>query len=157
MKIIGLMGKTNSGKTSSLKYAMIELLKQNNVEILYVSCGHYQSSKELIEHIEKTWKTAKGNIANLTIGVKYKNKIIGITSFGDSLKYEIIPALNRVIEKRGECDVFVCGRHESNDLKTEFADYAPVNIERIPKQRSINKSLYDADNKKAGNAIVKLI
>ena len=37
MKVIGLIGKSNSGKTSALKYLMIKILEQEGIEVLYTS------------------------------------------------------------------------------------------------------------------------
>lgn len=34
MKVIGLIGKSNSGKTSALKFLMIKILEQEGIEAL---------------------------------------------------------------------------------------------------------------------------
>lgn len=158
MKIIGLIGKTNSGKTSALKYLMIKILEQKGVEVLYSSWHRSAiTSEELAETIINNWDTPKGNIHNLTIAVKYKDKIVGVTSFGDSLKYEIIPTLEKIIDKCGGCDIFVCGRHERNNLDEEFKNYSPVKTERITQKHTNNSSEYDACNKQSASDLFSVI
>ena len=149
MKIIGLIGKSNSGKTSALKHLMIKILEQKGVEVLYSSSHPSTTATVLSNSIMHNWVTSKGNVRNLTIAVKYKGKIIGITSFGDSLKYEIIPAIEKIINKCGGCDIFVCGRHKRNNLDEEFKDYAPAETERIIQKYTNNSSEYDACNRQS--------
>ena len=153
MKIIGLIGKSNSGKTSALKYLMLKILEQKGVEVLYSSRHPGTTPAELSKTIIHNWVTPKGNVCNLTIAVKYKDKIVGITSFGDSLKYEILPALEKIIDKCGGCDIFVCGRHERNNLDEEFKDYSPIETEKIIKKYTNNSNDYDTCNKQAASEI----
>lgn len=158
MKIIGLIGKSNSGKTSALKYLMTKILEQKGVEVLYSSWRRSAiTPEELVKTIINNWGTPKGNIHNLTIAVKYKGKIIGITSFGDSLKYEIIPAIEKIINKCGGCDIFVCGRHDRNSLDEEFKNYSPVKTERITQKHTNNSSEYDACNKQSASDLFSVI
>lgn len=94
MKVIGLIGKSNSGKTSALKYLMIKILEQEGIEVLYTSYRYKSITPEnLIKKIRERW--GKERIGDLTIAVRYKNKIIGVTSYGDSLKSQILPAATR--------------------------------------------------------------
>ena len=158
MKIIGLIGKSNSGKTSALKYLMIKILEQKGVEVLYSSWHRSAiTPEELGNSIMHNWDTSKGNVCNLTIAVKYKDKIVGITSYGDSLKYEIIPALEKIIDKCGGCDIFVCGRHDRNNLDEEFKHYSPVKNERITQKLTNNSSEYDACNKHSASDLFSVI
>lgn len=49
MKIIGLIGKSNSGKTSSLKYSILQMLNLNEIKILYSSRLFSNNPKQLKE------------------------------------------------------------------------------------------------------------
>lgn len=157
MKIIGLIGKSNSGKTSSLKYLMLKILDQKGVEILYSSNRRVASPAELKESIKNNWITPDGTVRDLTIAVKYKNKIIGITSFGDALKHDIIRSLKKVIEKCGRCDIFVCGRHERNILDEEFEVFSPIKTERINHNYTDKPKDYEACNKKSAAMLFSCI
>lgn len=158
MKIIGLIGKSNGGKTSALKYLMLKILEQKGVEVLYSSWHRSViASEKLTKTIIHNWVTHKGNVCNLTIAVKYKDKIVGITSFGDSLKYEIIPALEKIIDKCGGCDIFVCGRHKTNNLDEEFKNYSPAKTERVAQKHTNNSSEYDACNKQSASDLFSVI
>ncbi len=158
MKVIGLIGKSNSGKTSALKYLMIKILEQKGVEVLYSSWRRSAiAPEELGNSIMHNWDTPKGSIRNLTIAVKYKDKIVGVTSFGDSLKYEIIPALEKIIDKCGGCDIFVCGRHNRNNLDEEFKDYSPIITNRVIQKYTNNSGEYDAYNKQSASDLFSVI
>lgn len=157
MKVIGLIGKSNSGKTSALKYLMIKILEQKGVEVLYSSWHRSAiTPEELGNSIMHNWDTPKGSIRNLTIAVKYKDKIVGVTSFGDSLKYEIIPALEKTIDKCGGCDIFVCGRHDINNLDEEFKHYSPIETEKITQKYTNNSNDYDTCNKQAASHLFSI-
>lgn len=67
--------------------------------------------------------------------------------YGDSLKSQILPAADTILNKCGGCDIFVCGRHERNDLEVEFKAYDPVKTERVSKKPTNDPNKYDACNK----------
>lgn len=48
MKVITLIGKTNSGKTSSLKYCFLEMLCSNDFKLVWKS-KHFFDDKEEIK------------------------------------------------------------------------------------------------------------
>ena len=77
MHIIALKGKSNTGKTSSIKYLIMAMLKISDVQVIYTSkFGAYLSDKEkLIEMIQNPWD---GKTAGLDISVllEYKGKRI---------------------------------------------------------------------------------
>ncbi len=146
MKVIGLFGKSNSGKTSALKFLMIKILEQEGIEVLYTSYRYKSITPEnLIKKIRERW--GKERIGDLTIAVRYKNKIIGVTSYGDSLKSQILPAADTILNKCGGCDIFVCGRHGRNDLEVEFEAYKPIETERVSKKPTNDPNKQDACNK----------
>ena len=94
MDLVVLQGKSNSGKTTALKHLMLKLLKQKGIEVLWVTrLKRSISPEELTAKIQDGWKMKSGAISDTSIAVKYNGKIIGITSFGDSLQNQILPAL----------------------------------------------------------------
>lgn len=101
--------------------------------------------------------TEKKGIGDLTIAVRYKNKIIGVTSYGDSLKSQILPAADTILNKCGGCDIFVCGRHERNDLEVEFKAYDPVKTERVSKKPTNDPNEYDACNKRYADKLFSIV
>lgn len=145
MDIIVLRGKSNSGKTSSLKYLMMKILDMNGITPLYSSRFFSNDPKKLKENIKTKWYTAKGNISDLSIIVHYNGKVVCITSYGDSL-VDIKPALDRAINLFGKCDIFICGRHMCNDPEMEFSEYYPENVVIVEKSRSLVNTDYDKDN-----------
>lgn len=158
MKVIGLIGKSNSGKTSALKYLMIKILEQEGIEVLYTSYRYKSITPEnLIKKIRERWITEKQGIGDLTIAVRYKNKIIGVTSYGDSLKSQILPAADTILNKCGGCDIFVCGRHERNDLEVEFEAYKPIETERVSKKPTNDPNKYDACNKRYADELFSIV
>lgn len=156
MDIIVLSGKTNSGKTSSLKYLMMKTLDMNGIIPIYSSQFSSSNPKELKENINNNWHTAKGYIRDLSIIVQYNEKVICITSYGDSLE-DIKRALDRAINCYGKCDIFVCGRHKCNDPKMEFSEYHPKNIVTIEKARSLVSKEFDKDNVAKGEELFESI
>ena len=127
---------------------MIKILEQEGVEVLYTSYRYKSITPEnLIKKIRERWITEKQGIGDLTIAVRYKNKIIGVTSYGDSLKSQILTAADTILNKCGGCDIFVCGRHERNDLEVEFEAYKPIETERVSKKPANDPNKQDACNK----------
>lgn len=156
MKVIGLIGKSNSGKTSALKYLMIKILEQEGIEVLYTSYRYKSITPEnLIKKIRERW--GEKRIGDLTIAVRYKNKIIGVTSYGDSSKSQILPAPDTILNKCDGCDIFVCGRHKINDLKVEFKAYNPVETERVSKNSTNDPNEYDACNKRYADKLFSIV
>ena len=67
--------------------------------------------------------------------------------YGDSLKSQILPAADTILNKCGGCDIFICGRHKINDLKVEFKAYNLIETERVSKNSTNDPSEHDACNK----------
>lgn len=156
MKIIGLIGKSNSGKTSSLKYSILQMLDLNEIKILYSSRLFSDNPKQLKENILDNWQTETGHIRDITVFFEYKEKKICVTTYGDSLK-DILSALNTIIKRFDSCDIFVCGRHANNSLEEEFSDYKVNKISKIPKNRSLSNENYNDDNLLTANKLLDCI
>lgn len=156
MEIIGLIGKSNSGKTSSLKYLILNLLDLDEIKILYSSRLFSESPKQLKENILDNWKTETGHIKDITVLLEYKGKKIGITTYGDSLN-DILSALNTIIKRFDGCDIFVCGRHANNSLEEEFYDYNIDKFYSIPKERSSSDENYNGENISTGSELIDCI
>lgn len=147
MKVIGLIGKSNSGKTSALKHLILKMLEIDGIKPVYASRYFSADPSELSENIKVHWHTPSGAVSDISVILEYKGKIICITSFGDAPQYDIIPKLDRAIRQFGRCDIFVCGRHERNDLEVEFKAYKPIETKRVSKTPTNDPNKYDACNK----------
>lgn len=156
MKIIGLIGKSNSGKTSSLKHLILNMLDLDEIKILYSSRLFSNNPKRLKENILDNWQTETGHIKDITVLLEYKGKKIGITTYGDSLN-DILSALNTIIKRFDGCDIFVCSRHENNSLEEEFYDYNIDKFYSIPKERASSEGNYDDENISTGNDLTDYI
>lgn len=147
MKVIGLIGKSNSGKTSALKHLILKMLEIDEIKPVYALRYFSADPSELSENIKAHWHTPGGAVSDISVILEYKGKIICITSFGDALQYDIIPKLDRAIRQFGRCDIFVCGRHGRNDLEVEFKAYKPIETERVMKNFTNDPNKQDACNK----------
>lgn len=156
MKIIGLIGKSNSGKTSSLKYSILQMLDLNEIKILYSSGLFSDNPKQLKENILDNWQTETGHIRDITVFFEYKEKKICVTTYGDSLK-DILSALNKINNRFDGCDIFVCGRHANNSLEEEFYNYNVDEFYSIPKKRSSSEKYYDSENTSTGKTLIECI
>lgn len=156
MKIIGLIGKSNSGKTSSLKYSILQMLNLDEIKILYSSRLFSDNPKQLKENILDNWQTETGHIRDITVLLEYKGKKICVTTYGDSLK-DILSALNTIIKRFDGCDIFVCGRHANNSLEEEFYDYNIDKFYSIPKERSSSDENYNGENISTGSELIDCI
>lgn len=157
MVIIGLIGKTNSGKTSALKHLILKMLEIDGIKLVYASRYFSADPSELSENIKVHWHTLSGAVSDISVILEYKGKIICITSFGDAPQYDIIPKLDRAIRQFGRCDIFVCGRHERNDLEVEFKAYKPIETKRVSKTPTNDPNKYDACNKCDADELFSII
>ena len=145
MYIIPLVGKSNSGKTSSIKYLIIKMLEIEDVEVIYTS--KFSSSKsnknELIHLIREPWEGKNASL-DITVLLKYQGKYIYITTNGDCIK-DILNNLRNVSDKYGTVDVCICGRHSGNQIMREFSAYACIVDTVVTKERAINGN-FDKEN-----------
>lgn len=156
MYIIPLVGKSNSGKTSSIKYLIIRMFGIEDVEVIYTSkFSNSKSNKnELISLINNPWDGKDAGL-DITVLLKYKGKRIYITTNGDCIK-DILNNLENVIEKYGTVDICLCGRHKHNDIEKEFSAYPIDGVSMVEKERAVNGN-FDEENKKTGNELFSKI
>lgn len=121
MKVIVLQGKTNSGKSSSLKYCFIEMLKDRRFTLLWKSRKQYDDNNAIIKDIEDNWQNDTGTYIRDISGVfEYKGKKIFIVTIGDSIEDIKNQLRNRMYKY--DIDLFICSRHDNNDIIKELAD-----------------------------------
>lgn len=156
MKILVLIGKSNSGKTSSIKHLILKLLAQDGIEVVYTSRFFSSDPEQLSKNIKDNWKTDRNHIRDMTVLLKHQGEKIGITTYGDSLK-EILSALKTIEKRFGGCDMFVCGRHKNNKFENEFAEYKVNNFYYVEKVRASSMDDFDNANKTTGNELFEKI
>ena len=159
MKIIVLKGKANSGKTSSLKKLMLKLLEYPDVRVIYSSKFGTKLPVELSEKINENWYTKANNVRDITLLLNINNKKILITSMGDCLN-DICNVLDNKLNRFGDINVFICGRHHNNDIETEFGSYCIETPIVINKKRT-NKENYENSNydtaQELFNEVIKIV
>lgn len=122
MKVIALQGQPNVGKTSVLKTLMGKLITGNE----FID-SHFKKETVLrmIDPDDEKWFTKKDkkNISNLTVTLKYKGKLVTITSLGDS-KDLIVGSLEgtkrRLIKNNIKeiIALYICACHPKMDIET---------------------------------------
>jgi len=108
MKIIALVGESNSGKTSTIKI-LADLLLSSKCGGTLVDITDKKRQRSCIDEVKM--KSCGDTLASsykgdITIKIKWNNQLIGITSFGDDVK-----SIKSKFEILSDCDVFVCGAH----------------------------------------------
>lgn len=163
MNVFYIKGKSNSGKTGSIKHAMKMLLERKDSSVLYVF-RIPRDKKSLIKRINDSIRDGLNSDTNIgLVVIQIKDKTIGITTYGDSLK-EIRTNLSRAIEvTQGKLDVFVCARHDNNDIEMELNEFVSrvgsiVVNEPIPSKRiEGNAADYNKANHKKGTKLCRCI
>ncbi len=159
MKAIVLHGKTNSGKSSSLKYCFIEMLKDKDFRLLWKSKRQYADNKAIIKDIEDNWQNDAGTYVRDISGVfEYKGKKIFIVTIGDSIE-DIKKQLKNRIEAEGKIDLFLCSRHDCNDLMQELANenVRLTKVYRVDKHRAKQPDKYESENKETARELFEKI
>lgn len=160
MKCIVLKGKTNSGKSSTLKKVFIKMLEDKDFDFLWKSRGFSNDRKAVIKDIKDNWINDKGTYVRDISGVfRYKGKTIYIVTIGDSIddiKKQIINCLERF---NNEIDLFICSRHEKNDIKQELADINVkiTSVEEISKIRADSAANFRDENKDSAKEVLDKI
>ena len=122
MKVIALRGESDVGKTSILKKLMGKLLIENE---LVDSHFKKETVLRMIDPDDEKWFTKKDkkNISNLTVTLKYKGRLVTITSMGDS-KDLIVGSLEgakrHLIKNNNkeEVAVYICACHPKMNVET---------------------------------------
>ena len=158
MKFIVLVGKDNTGKTTTLKGVIDELIKSGATVIddkLFYKFGSY------VKYISQP--VPKQN--EITILLAYKGKTIGITTYGDTV--EVLQSKIDLFIKIG-CTHIICGSHPTGssyeymvDLadKYSFKDFHTIfkiGCAGIKKHPNLQK-LQDDSDKQAQAEIISLI
>lgn len=162
MDVIIVEGKSRSGKSSSLRYAMIELLKKEFKPIYNSKKYPNDDYNVFIKKLVNDFNTPKGYIGQITIAGTFSNKNICITTYGDSYKYDIKKAYDKGQECFGnKLDIFVCAAHGSGyDLAKKLGTPHPIHKNRSDRDDDLDKEYdikKDIDNKTCANEIVKEI
>ena len=149
MKVITLIGKTNSGKTSSLKYCFLEMLGSNDFKLVWKSKHFFDDKEEIKKDILDNWKTkSQKGVSDISGVFKYKGKHIFVVSIGDSIT-DIRKQLENRLYQYPDIDMFICSRHEEGQIYKDLA-LRNLTISEIPiiKDRVSNPDEYDCENKK---------
>ncbi len=148
MKIITLVGRTNSGKTSTIKL-LADLLLSNPYGGVLEKISDKKRQRSCID--KEKLKSCGGSLASnykgdITIKIKWNDLLIGITSFGDDVK-----SINSKYDILSDCDVFICGAHPS--------DNTIVYVNSIPSSATIciNKAKNAYDDNRVAADILKAI
>lgn len=154
MKVITLIGKTNSGKTSSLKYCFLEMLGSNDFKLVWKSKHFFDDKEEIKKDILDNWKTkSQKSVSDISGVFEYKGKHIFVVSIGDSIT-DIRKQLENRLHQYPDIDMFICSRHEEGQIYKDLA-LRNLTISEIPiiKDRASNLDEYDCENKKSGKEV----
>ena len=148
MKIIVLVGESNSGKTSTIK-VLADLLLSCKYGGVLVNISDKKRQRSCIDEVKM--KSCGGSLASsykgdITIKIKWNHLLIGITSFGDDVK-----SIESKYEILSDCDVFICGAHPVGDT----IDY--VNRISVGKLTSLRKAKNKYDDAAVAASIVSAI
>lgn len=170
MYILPIIGISNSGKTTAIKYTMKHLIELEESQVVYVSFKKLHNNddtydkEELIKLID--YSIDKGVTSDRNIGcivVKYKDKTIGLTSYGDSLDVIKKNFNDAILAANNKLDLFVCARHCNNDIYREFENFGmDVSIEltdHVCSRRTFedDKEAWLRDNEEKGRLIFEQI
>lgn len=153
MNIFTVKGQSKSGKSTAIKSAIIELVREHGFVLQYNSKGYPNESKEFLLRIKDEFYTPKKYVGQITCIGYFKGCVVCITTYGDSFDYDIEPALNKGIEYKA--DLFVCASHDTGYEK--LCNLAGNDIMMKKKDRSKNLDNRGTDNKLFSNLIVERV
>lgn len=154
MKVITLIGKTNSGKTSSLKYCFLEMLGSDDFKLIWKSKHFFDDKEEIKKDILDNWKTkSQKGVSDISGVFEYKGEHIFVVSIGDSIT-DIRKQVENRLYQYPDIDMFICSRHEEGQIYKELA-LCNLTVSEIPiiKDRARNPNEYDCENKKSGKEV----
>lgn len=127
MKIVCLRGKASSGKSSLLKELIIHLIRKKKMQVKWM----YKRTDDPIRQIQDEWFGA-GYVKDLNIVLQRADKLVGVTSKGDTLP--VVKDAFDLLKKHadGSLDVFVCACHPQTDVEEWLCSLAePADIRFI--------------------------
>lgn len=133
MRVITLVGKSNCGKTTTLKQLIFEIYKDrgklNYPKPKYVkdrNCLSAQNAQALEQAFRSQVNKIPNNpfITDLTAKFFYNGKIVVITTNGDSLDY--IKGTFERYNKTFPCDVFICASHDNKNVRDYLESLGPT-------------------------------
>lgn len=155
MKIITLVGKSNSGKTMTLKTLIFQVLR-NGGELNYkkpksikdysfLSKGNANKLNE--EFLAIINSLLIGNITDLTAKFDYKGQKVLITTAGDEIEF-----VKNKYRKNKPCDIFICASHNSDVMINGLESLGDVTyipqyrVEKIKDATALNKAIIERNN-----------
>ena len=132
MKVISIEGKSNSGKSMVIRYVIINLIKNRDFDVRYNSKRYANDAEVLSKRIAKEHVTQKGFVSQITCAGYLDGKKICITTYGDSYRYDIVPAIEKGKQILGDIDLFICASHGTGtDSLKQIADVQIIKKERF--------------------------
>ncbi len=168
MNILPLCGKSNSGKNSAIKFAVKFLLEHDSTSIIYTSCfrradeSQKYDKQRLISFVDESIETGLDADINISLIIlKYNDKIIGFTTYGDSFSDIEKVFLRAISLTQNKMDIFVCARHEKNNILDEFKALTnnPKVLESVISDRSRfnDRLIWEDENKLKGEKLANRI
>lgn len=160
MKVITLIGKTNSGKTSSLKYCFLEMLGSDDFKLIWKSKHFFDDKEQIKKDILDNWES-ETNVSDISGVFEYKGKYIFIVTIGDSgtdIRKQLKNRIEKCSDANIDIDMFICSRHEEGQINEDLAPLS-LNISEIHiiKDRASNPDEYERENKKSGKEVFNKI
>lgn len=119
MKVITLIGKSDSGKTTTLKKLILELCLNRGAIIQDIQgTGRYSTFITPNKVTPNTLSHYMGQHPDVTIVIKYNNQLIGITTVGDGWNL-----IKEQFDRMGCCDVMICACHNNQKVFDSIFEY----------------------------------
>lgn len=119
MEVIALIGRSDSGKTTTLKKLIFELCINRGAIIQNVQgmgrCSTFITPKRVVQNALDKYMNQH---LDVTIVIEYNNKRIGITTIGDG--WELI---KEQFDRMGICDVLICACHNNQKVLNAMSKY----------------------------------
>ncbi len=153
MKIIVLIGKDDTGKSSTIREVIAQLIDKGATVKWYGRNGSDNST--MIRNIPLT---KIGRVRDINILLEYHEKYIGITTYGDSQSL-IQKSYNRIYSHSNKnLDIFICAAHNVN-VVIDLFNKLGIQIDCIKVEKGIepNKTYQETVNINQATNIVKFI
>ncbi|MBR5501290.1 MAG: hypothetical protein IKV74_07175 [Clostridia bacterium] len=127
MEVITLVGKQNSGKSTTLKELIMQIcLPQSVIDIQSAYNFHSYIRKAYVQ--QSSLKACVDKYQDVSIAFTHNNKTIGITTLGDDVN-----KVANIANAMNGCDVFICASHPNHKLRMalEKQKVSFTNIEKV--------------------------